>query len=118
MVELLKNPSLPCNSGLSLLCSLAGEMLVAVKQEGLRSLLQEGASSSGEDTNLGSKLINCSFFPLTSSLLCGAAHPHLQGAVSFPTHPSHLRGREQWGIRRKKQTRLVLNKRMKRPNHR
>lgn len=39
----------------SLICSLAGEMLVAVKLDGIGVLAAEGAGSSGEDTNLGSK---------------------------------------------------------------
>lgn len=64
----------------SLICSLAGEMLVAVKLDGIGVLAAEGAGSSGEDTNLGSKTHKLPFPPLISHLLCGAAHPHLQGA--------------------------------------
>lgn len=59
-------------------------------------LAAEGASSSGDDTNLGSKTHKLPLIPPSSHTVCcvGLHILTLRESVSFPTHTSHPRGGE------------------------
>lgn len=102
MVKLFLKASLQCNGHLSLVCSWAGEMLVAVKLDELGSLLQRMPALLERIQTWGSKLINCPSSPLTSNLLCGAAHPHPQGASELPPPSLPCQGRGTMGDKKEK----------------
>lgn len=73
---------------LSLICSLAGEVLVAVKLDGLGSLLQREPAVLEMIQTWGPKLINCLLFPphLTQCAVWGCTSSPSGGISKLP-HP-------------------------------